>query len=256
MYHKNQAGFLNHTISIGKYRLRFSDCLFLFVFLFLAVYSFVRAPYGITNSDESLFQLYNYRLMKGDHLFCDDWMIGNLTSVFTYLPYRVYVMLLGGPEGVLLAAVPNRLGIKYLAGAPEESSGKAFGGLAPQAGPGEKPQSREELLTLLKDSGFENVRLYYPYPDTAYPVEIFTDETLETQHYGKPYLSYDGENVRNFRESQVVSALSGEKALASFANAFLAEARIRENPDPERILYVKQNMDRREDFRTGTVILE
>ena len=47
--------------------------------------------------------MYNYRLLKGDRLFSDDWMIGNLNAVFTYLPYRVYVMLFGGPEGVLLA---------------------------------------------------------------------------------------------------------------------------------------------------------
>ena len=100
---KNQLLTFDRTISIGKFRIRFSDCLFLLVFLFLAIYSFAKAPYGITNSDESLFQLYNYRLLKGDHLFSDDWMIGNLTSVFTYLPYRVYTMIFGGPEGVLLA---------------------------------------------------------------------------------------------------------------------------------------------------------
>ena len=93
----------NRTIPIGKYRLRFSDCLFLLVLLFTAIYSFVKAPYGITNSDESLFQLYNYRLLKGDHLFSDDWMIGNLNSVFTYLPYRAFTAVTGSPEGVLLA---------------------------------------------------------------------------------------------------------------------------------------------------------
>lgn len=103
MMENNRLKFWNSTITIGKYRLRFSDCLFLLVLVFTAVYSVVKAPYGITNSDESLFQLYNYRILAGDHLFVDDWMIGNLTSVFTYLPYRVFTAVTGSPEGVLLA---------------------------------------------------------------------------------------------------------------------------------------------------------
>ncbi len=108
------AGLNQKTVKIGKWNVRLSDLAFLAVFGVLAAYFIVNAPYGITVCDESLFQLYPYRLMRGDRLFIDDWMISNLVSVYTYLPYRAFVALTGGTQGLLLFLRYVYSGIKLI----------------------------------------------------------------------------------------------------------------------------------------------
>ena len=91
------------TVSIGGRRFFVPDLVFAAALAALGVFFVLTAPYGITESDETLYQFYSYRLSCGDKLFVDDWMISNLFSVFTYLPFRVYTAAFGGTEGLALA---------------------------------------------------------------------------------------------------------------------------------------------------------
>lgn len=174
-------------------------------------------------------------------------------------PYRSFlehIRQLLKPEGKLLIAIENRLGLKYFAGAPEDHLDRVFAGLR-----GYEPRegictfSRSELSGLLEQSGFRGYRFYYPYPDYKFPLEIFTEETLAQQHYGKPFQVFDRDRAEIFPEAEVASLLARDGAAGALANSFLVEAASgREALAPSRVFYAKLNSGRKKAYRIGTTI--
>lgn len=159
------------------------------------------------------------------------------------------------PDGILLIAIENRFGLKYFAGAPEDHLGEPFTGVRgydPKLGI--RTFSKSELTRLLEQSGFYGHQFYYPYPDYKFPLEIFTDETLVFQHYGKPYQVFDRERVEIFPETVVSSVLVKDGAAGAFANSFLVEATQEENGQILQVSYAKLNSGRRAPFCIGTKI--
>ena len=85
------------------------------------------------------------------------------------------------PDGKIILAIENRLGLKYFAGAPEDHTDLHFFGINGYPGnQSVRTFSKNELGELLENSGFPFLRFYYPYPDYKFPTEIFTDESLYT----------------------------------------------------------------------------
>lgn len=115
--------------------------------------------------------------------------------------------------------------------------------------------SKEELGELLKNSGFPFLHFYYPYPDYKFPTEIFTDESLYTNSYGRNYPVYTDKTAALFSESEGVKAFEKEKILDRFVNSFLVEAGKSEVKEKEEILYVKLNQGRKKRFRLLTRII-
>ncbi len=175
-------------------------------------------------------------------------------------PYRTFLQNIRKylkPDGRMLLAIENRLGLKYFAGAEEDHLGKAYVGLRGyNPADGIRTFSRRELRTLLRESGFKAQRFYYPYPDYKFPLEIFTDESLGWGQYGKPYLVFDKDRTLLFPEEPVAKALAEDGAAGALSNSFLVEAGIGGLPEEEKILYAKLNADRKEEFRVGTRIIE
>ena len=174
-------------------------------------------------------------------------------------PYETFLQRMGAylkPEGRLLIAIENRLGLKYFAGAPEDHTDLHFFGINGYPGnQSVRTFSKNELGELLENSGFPFLRFYYPYPDYKFPTEIFTDESLYTNSYGRNYPVYTDKTADLFAESEGVKAFEKEKILNSFVNSFLVEAGRTENQDPEEIFYVKLNQGRKEKFRLLTRIV-
>lgn len=74
------------------------------------------------------------------------------------------------PDGVLIVAIENKLGLKYFAGAYEDHIGIPFYGVEGLYGKNEAITfGRKELDTILSDAGFSNNKFYYPYPDYKVP---------------------------------------------------------------------------------------
>ena len=160
-------------------------------------------------------------------------------------------------DGRILIAIENRLGLKYFAGAPEDHTDQYFLGLNDYPGcDSVRTFSKGELSALLTDSGLPQMRFYYPYPDYKFPREIFTDETLQSNGYGRDYQSYTGKNFRLFEESSLAHSLVQEGIGAELANSFLVEAGAEAFPEKERILYAKMNSEREERFQIATLIQE
>ena len=160
------------------------------------------------------------------------------------------------PEGKLLIAIENRLGLKYFSGAGEDHLGKPFAGLKDYPEDrGVRTFSRREMEQLLKRSGFQGYRFYYPYPDYKLPQEIFTDSTIKSRHYGKPYPVFDMDRADIFPETDMAEILREEGAAGAFANSYLAETCIApEALSRRQVYYAKLNKGRRKAFQTGTKI--
>ncbi|MBQ6018585.1 MAG: hypothetical protein IJL26_00260 [Clostridia bacterium] len=74
----------------------FAVCLLLFGYLFYSV------GVGIGLSDEHWYFTMPQRFLQGDRIFVDDWHVTQLSAVVQLLPYRLYTLVAGGTDGVLL----------------------------------------------------------------------------------------------------------------------------------------------------------
>ncbi len=81
------------------------------------------------------------------------------------------------PGGVLILAIENQIGLKYLLGAPEDHLGTSWAGVA-----GYPPRSvartftRRRLAEDLTRSGFPSQRWLFPFPDYKLPSTILAEE--------------------------------------------------------------------------------
>ena len=79
-------------------------------------------------------------------------------------PYETFLQRMGAylkPEGRLLIAIENRLGLKYFAGAPEDHTDLHFFGINGYPGnQSVRTFSKNELGELLENSGFPFLRFY------------------------------------------------------------------------------------------------
>ena len=80
------------------------------------------------------------------------------------------------PDGVVILAIENQLGLKYFAGAPEDHIGRPMYGLE---GRYEKTQprtyGRQDLVHLLSTAGLNATSFMAPFPDYKLPVSIVTE---------------------------------------------------------------------------------
>lgn len=175
-------------------------------------------------------------------------------------PYETFLRKMGSylkNSGKLLVAIENKLGLKYFAGAPEDHTDLYFFGINGYPGNHNvRTFSKMELSELLEKSGFPYMKYYYPYPDYKFPTEIFTDETLYDNMYGKAYPVYTDKNFELFSESEGINDLVKEKILDRFVNSFLVVAGKEEIQEEKRVLYIKLNRGRKKEFQIQTRIVE
>jgi glycosyltransferase involved in cell wall biosynthesis/SAM-dependent methyltransferase len=91
------------------------------------------------------------------------------------------------PSGLLLLAIENQIGLKYLAGHPEDHIGSAWAG--PEGDPGAphaRTLTRRRLADEVRAAGFPCQRFMYPFPDYKLP-RVILDESA----YARPSAAGD-----------------------------------------------------------------
>ncbi len=84
------------------------------------------------------------------------------------------------PDGVLVLAIENQLGLKYLLGGAEDHRGVPWVGIEDYPGPpGPRTWSRAELARLLAAAGFVGQTWLTPYPDYKLPSVILHDRIFD-----------------------------------------------------------------------------
>ncbi|WP_158274436.1 methyltransferase [Cellulomonas sp. WB94] len=98
-------------------------------------------------------------------------------------PYITFLELLRQtlrPGGQLVVAIENALGVKYLAGAPEDHSGEVFHSVEgyPKDGPA-RTFNRRQLVGLAQDAGFVSTYVLGAFPDYKLTRLVYADRLLE-----------------------------------------------------------------------------
>lgn len=211
----------------------------------------------------------NLEIMVGnfnDMVFPEKFDYIVLNGVFEYAmsftagekPYEDFLSYIAGflkPEGILLIAIENRLGLKYFAGAPEDHTNAYMDGLKKYPGNHSvRTFSKAEWQELMHTCGLEHFKFYYPYPDYKFPCEVFTDETLVSQKYGRKNWNFTENRFELFPEHEMAETLRREGVMDRFANSFLIEMSKHPIRRETEVLYAKLNRDRAEQFAIATRI--
>lgn len=127
------------------------------------------------------------------------------------------------PDGKVLIAIENRMGLKYWCGAKEDHTNVQYDGIAGYPlSKGVRTFGRNELEALLASAGFENNQFYYPLPDYKLPQVIFSDDYLPTIKNSKRYRPFYSETENlNMSEHTAIDALIDDNSFPMMANSFL-----------------------------------
>lgn len=162
------------------------------------------------------------------------------------------------PNGKLLVAIENRLGLKYWAGCTEDHVGAYFEGLEdyPYTN-GIRTFSRKELMELFMKNGLGELKFYYPYPDYKFPSDIFSDERLpQTGELRNEKYNFDRERVKLFNETRVWDTVIRNGLFPEFSNSFLVMAQKEKEPeDRETVIYARVSRERDPRFALRTEIV-
>lgn len=156
------------------------------------------------------------------------------------------------PNGKLLIAIENRMGLKYWNGALEDHTGIRYSGLNDYINEKKvRTFSKPELEKILKEVGFSNYKFYYPNPDYKLPDAIYSDEKLPLPGEIRNYrMDFDNPRVYNFNDATVVDQLCDDEMFAYFSNSFLVEC----GENYSDVIYAKYNRIRKKQFCIATII--
>lgn len=175
-----------------------------------------------------------------------------------YHDFLVKIRSLLKPDGIVLIAIENRMGVKYLNGAPEDHSSRLFTGINGYNNiTSFRTFCKDELSELVREAGFHHQRFFYPFPDYKFPIEIYTDKSLDMDITGVLDCSFNANRLQLYNEKSFYDMLQSEGVLDHFFNSFLLEISPAELPqDSGEISYVKLPLTRRREFCIETLIEE
>jgi SAM-dependent methyltransferase len=134
-------------------------------------------------------------------------------------------------DGILLIAIENRLGLKYLNGAREDHSGRRFEGIQGYVDHMTPVTwSARELRRMIAAAGFASAQFLVPFPDYKLAHTVVNPDRCEDVHRIEDWLAEpapDHGNVRNpllFNETLAVGEIIRAGLLTDLANSFLVVA--------------------------------
>lgn len=160
------------------------------------------------------------------------------------------------PNGKIIIAIENRLGIKYFSGASEDHVGQYFEGInGYPASSSIKTFSKRELTKILNSCELSS-KFYYALPDYKFVDTLYSDKALDMFTPSDFFeLTKSNERVRLFDENTVLAELSKSHIADNFMNSFIVECGI-DDSSFQNLVYAKFSNDRAREFRISTLISE
>lgn len=170
-------------------------------------------------------------------------------------PYLAMIRMLKeflNPQGKIIIAIENKMGLKYWNGAPEDHTGKLYGGINDYVGEQDiRTFSKQEIMELLEKAGFPPAEFYYPMPDYKLPDTIYSDKLLPRAGDIRYYRSdYSACRIYNFYDATAFDQICRDDMFDYFANSFLVVCGGRTEP----CKFAKYSRECKREFRIGTEI--
>ena len=161
------------------------------------------------------------------------------------------------PGGRIILAVDNRYGLTYFAGSKERLTGKYFEGLEGYgSSDGACTFSKDAVLSMIREAGFDAVKTYYPYPNYRYMTALYTDEKLPSPgELNFNLCNFEEERAVLFNESAVFDGLIKEGKFQEFSNSYLFDLTVEKQQMEEELLFLKYSVERDEKYRIRTEIV-
>lgn len=167
------------------------------------------------------------------------------------------------PNGKIIVAIENRLGLKYFNGAAEDHTGKLFDGVNDFYGStGVVTYGKKELSDKLKLAGFSGIDILYPFPDYKLPNLVVSENAFEMSDFYVDQIigqyrsqDYSGQENRLFHEERAWNVLAKNMLATDFANSFLVIAGIDSSEKklyPDSWLASIYSTQRRKEYATET----
>lgn len=160
------------------------------------------------------------------------------------------------PNGKLLIAIENKMGLKYWCGAPEDHSGIPFDGLNNYRFSNvARTFSKKNLDQIIKSSGFSDTYFYYPLPDYKMPQVIYSQKYLP--HDGSmdnwiPYYQPSNKSM-TIDEESIFSDIVENDMFEFFANSFLVECSDK-GTDLGEVIYATCSPFRKKEYSMMTIL--
>ena len=123
------------------------------------------------------------------------------------------------PDGTLVIAIENKLGLKYFSGFNEDHFGRPYFGIESRYGQKDITTfGHEEIKNMLGESGYNSIKFLYPFPDYKLPKTIITDKGLEHPEFNETDL------IRLTKERHY-----GTRPKANLLNEYLSWRAVAEN---------------------------
>jgi SAM-dependent methyltransferase len=151
-----------------------------------------------------------------------------------HLEFLKKISTLLNPGGVVLLAIENKFGLKYLAGAPEDHIGiPMFGVEDKYTEKGVRTFSRFELFSKFVQSGFTSIYFHSPIPDYKTVRAVISDDGLESEQFLSGELAsqlskFDLQlpQYTSFDLTRSWIAAGEARLDSALSNSFLVEARV------------------------------
>lgn len=135
------------------------------------------------------------------------------------------------PNGHLIIAIENKLGMKYFSGCHEDHTSIEYDGILGYPSTDKIITfSKKELSDILAECGFKATHFYYPFPDYKLPSTIISSEYMSRARYPENlfariwFRSYAKERRYRFPELFFSDSLKKAGIIENFANSFLVVA--------------------------------
>ncbi|MEO6903059.1 MAG: glycosyltransferase [Bacteroidia bacterium] len=126
------------------------------------------------------------------------------------------------PQGILIIAIQNQLGLKYLAGAPEDHLGEKYVGIENKYSKnGPITFGKKTLENYLKNVGLKQVEFLFPFPDYKFPAAIITETGCFDKNINLPDILRC--KIKYIQNIPYLSSFDEEKALTTIVQNGLME---------------------------------
>ena len=131
-------------------------------------------------------------------------------------------------DGVIMVAIENRTGMKYVEGANEDHYAKPFIGIHNYAQPaGIRTYTKKEWQTQISEAGFAEREFIYPFPDYKVPTIFLGEEYVDENPYSHNHLETcrSRDYVKDFhyasKEALFWESTAASKTMGDYANSFM-----------------------------------